>query len=89
MPALREPPLGLLAGLPHLGQVGLAHRDDLRARRERGVELRQLGVDGVEVGERLAAFAGVDRDEVQERARALDVLEKADAEPRALGRARG
>ena len=87
--ALRELFLGLGHASRTSGKSALLIATTCGPLRELGIELRELCVDGVEVGQRVAPLARIDRHQVKERARALDVLEEADAEPRALAPRRG
>ncbi len=85
--SLGEARAELVGELARLGHVDLGERDDLRALGELRAERRELLADREVIGERLASFAGVHRDEVEQRARALDVLQEANAEPDAFARA--
>ena len=57
---------------------------DLRARRQLGGILRQLGVDGVEVRNGVAPLAAGDIDHMNEQAAAVDVAQEVVAEARTL-----
>ena len=70
-----------------LHNVGLVRDHDLRARRQLGGILRQLGVDGVEVRNGVAPLAARNVHDMNEQAAAVDVAQEVVAEARTVRRA--
>ena len=68
-------------------RVHLRGRDDLRLRGELVVEERKLALDRLEIFDRIPARGARHVDEVNEHLRAIEVLQKAIAEPAAFVRA--
>ena len=59
----------------HVRQIRFRERDDFLSLRERGRKFLQLRAQREIVLHRIATFARIDRDEMKQRARALDVLQ--------------
>src|SRR5262249_13303418 len=68
-------------GLAHLGKVRFAQGDDFGARREIGVETRELFAQSRVVAHRVATVARIERDEMQKHARSFEVFQEPCPEP--------